>query len=236
MSGIVCNVSMIEDLTVDIRLCSNLNYGVSLDRLRSLPTVRVEEVEGKGRAVILMKERRSKIEIWSGGSVAIHLQPYENLLEPHCLVMHALVDNDGARASYHLTKIEVKGTTGARLLLADAIDRHTGQESFHWHNQIRIRSWVHEVLDTSLRLFSRPPEWPLGDLLQLGATLRVEEKPQIQLSGRADEGFFEAIYHDGEFAFYVWDGEEFKVLSEVHEGEITIKPPSSLPRRGRQLL
>lgn len=48
----------------------------------------------------------------------------------------------------------------------------------------------------------------------------------IKTSGKADEGFYEAIYHNGEPAFLVYDGKEFRVLPIVHENRIRIHPPT----------
>jgi hypothetical protein len=57
---------------------------------------------------------------------------------------------------------------------------------------------------------------------------RDEEEGEvaIKVAGRAAEGYYEAIYHDGRPAFLVYSDGQFKVLDEVHEDGLTVRPPT----------
>ena len=48
----------------------------------------------------------------------------------------------------------------------------------------------------------------------------------VKVAGLADEGYYEAIYYEDKPAFLVYSNGQFKILSEVHEGEVTIQPPT----------
>jgi hypothetical protein len=76
---------------------------------------------------------------------------------------------------------------------------------------------------------------PIRELDVAAATIAAKWSPeseeqklqvQIRVSGIAIEGRFEAIYHEGKPAFLVWNGSGFKILNEVHEGDVVIKPPT----------
>jgi hypothetical protein len=60
------------------------------------------------------------------------------------------------------------------------------------------------------------------------ATRKEKEEPRavIKVAGLAKEGCYEAIYHGDNHAFLVYSNGNFQVLSEVHEDDVTIKPPT----------
>jgi hypothetical protein len=51
------------------------------------------------------------------------------------------------------------------------------------------------------------------------------EKPKVKVSGKADEGYYEAIMHNGQPAFLVYSNGKFKILDRVHEEGLEILPP-----------
>ena len=79
--------------------------------------------------------------------------------------------------------------------------------------------------------FSLPMEQVERACAQLALAETQLEKEEtsitaVKVAGLADEGFYEAIYHEDKPAFLVYSNGQFKILSEVHEGEVTIQPPT----------
>ena len=143
-------------LTVDLRFKSNLSLDRTLDQLNSIDRLRVDDYPQGGRYLVRFTNGfKSTVEIWSGGSVCVHVQPCEDLHDFLQPVLDAMVDNEGKPAKISLEAFEAKGNTGTALLWANVTYGWMGitdDDRSHYNENIQ---WAKDTCELALAAFGK---------------------------------------------------------------------------------
>jgi len=159
-----------------LRFTSRLDFGEVKDRLETQPELAVNEVEAKGRLVVHFRNGlRSSMEIWRGGSVAVHLKSYEHLLGVLQYVLDPLTgdpprpgvprnvtymgpgvvlyDKDYHPPILTFKTAEIKRGTGSDLLWVAVIGAWRGMESEEWSHCDKLMDWAQMAIDLAFALY-----------------------------------------------------------------------------------